>query len=119
MTQPEARRIPSRMRTTRRTPKQMSHRPGERSEEHTSELQSHVNLVCRLLLEKKNGYDRDDRQLPAGDGGHRPLARMAVARGAGLGLADARVARAAHASGAARRAQPCNTQRRGVTAGRN
>src|SRR4051812_49857867 len=24
------------------------------SEEHTSELQSHVNLVCRLLLEKKN-----------------------------------------------------------------
>src|SRR5690242_21442923 len=25
----------------------------ERSEEHTSELQSHVNLVCRLLLEKK------------------------------------------------------------------
>src|SRR5690242_21137273 len=27
-----------------------------RSEEHTSELQSHVNLVCRLLLEKKNTY---------------------------------------------------------------
>src|SRR5690242_21342059 len=26
---------------------------GIRSEEHTSELQSHVNLVCRLLLEKK------------------------------------------------------------------
>src|SRR5690242_21029255 len=26
---------------------------GLRSEEHTSELQSHVNLVCRLLLEKK------------------------------------------------------------------
>src|SRR5690242_20869151 len=26
---------------------------GKRSEEHTSELQSHVNLVCRLLLEKK------------------------------------------------------------------
>src|SRR6202041_4165603 len=25
-----------------------------RSEEHTSELQSHVNIVCRLLLEKKN-----------------------------------------------------------------
>src|SRR5690242_21344347 len=24
-----------------------------RSEEHTSELQSHVNIVCRLLLEKK------------------------------------------------------------------
>src|SRR5260370_1547367 len=26
---------------------------GARSEEHTSELQSHLNLVCRLLLEKK------------------------------------------------------------------
>src|SRR5207237_8092329 len=25
----------------------------QRSEEHTSELQSHLNLVCRLLLEKK------------------------------------------------------------------
>src|SRR2546430_7545274 len=33
------------------------HLPGEqshRSEEHTSELQSQSNLVCRLLLEKKN-----------------------------------------------------------------
>src|SRR5690242_21856838 len=28
-------------------------RERNRSEEHTSELQSHVNLVCRLLLEKK------------------------------------------------------------------
>src|SRR5260370_18047248 len=28
-------------------------RLNERSEEHTSELQSHLNLVCRLLLEKK------------------------------------------------------------------
>src|SRR5207237_2240762 len=28
--------------------------PPARSEEHTSELQSHLNLVCRLLLEKKN-----------------------------------------------------------------
>src|SRR5260370_28252683 len=27
--------------------------PRIRSEEHTSELQSHLNLVCRLLLEKK------------------------------------------------------------------
>src|SRR5688572_32458679 len=27
-----------------------------RSEEHTSELQSQSNLVCRLLLEKKKGY---------------------------------------------------------------
>src|SRR5260370_26542228 len=30
-----------------------------RSEEHTSELQSHLNLVCRLLLEKKK-TNRDD-----------------------------------------------------------
>src|SRR2546430_8889943 len=29
----------------------------ERSEEHTSELQSQSNLVCRLLLEKKKQYD--------------------------------------------------------------
>src|SRR5438477_6521485 len=29
-----------------------------RSEEHTSELQSHVNLVCRLLLEKKKEKQR-------------------------------------------------------------
>src|SRR4051812_49761902 len=28
-------------------------KPTVRSEEHTSELQSHVNIVCRLLLEKK------------------------------------------------------------------
>src|SRR6266571_8055363 len=34
------------------SPRTDAHRP--RSEEHTSELQSHVNLVCRLLLEKKN-----------------------------------------------------------------
>src|SRR5260370_7142900 len=35
----------------------VSHAPSRatttRSEEHTSELQSHLNLVCRLLLEKK------------------------------------------------------------------
>src|SRR5260370_29009886 len=28
----------------------------ERSEEHTSELQSHLNIVCRLLLEKKKHH---------------------------------------------------------------
>src|SRR5256885_10950002 len=32
------------------------HSPALRSEEHTSELQSPCNLVCRLLLEKKNDY---------------------------------------------------------------
>src|SRR2546430_7943023 len=30
----------------------------DRSEEHTSELQSQSNLVCRLLLEKKKKYHR-------------------------------------------------------------
>src|SRR5260370_3475305 len=30
--------------------------PVSRSEEHTSELQSHLNLVCRLLLEKKKKH---------------------------------------------------------------
>src|SRR5260370_19312554 len=30
-----------------------------RSEEHTSELQSHLNLVCRLLLEKKKKRDKN------------------------------------------------------------
>src|SRR5260370_24418837 len=33
--------------------------PG-RSEEHTSELQSHLNLVCRLLLEKKKRTNSAD-----------------------------------------------------------
>src|SRR5574337_129562 len=37
-----------------------------RSEEHTSELQSPLNLVCRLLLEKKKGLERHPvaHQLP-------------------------------------------------------
>src|SRR5260370_22898588 len=34
-----------------------------RSEEHTSELQSHLNLVCRLLLEKKNYMERKIRNM--------------------------------------------------------
>src|SRR5256885_4860021 len=38
-----------------------------RSEEHTSELQSPCNLVCRLLLEKKNRLDLAGRRL---DGEH-------------------------------------------------
>src|SRR5260370_566006 len=32
-----------------------------RSEEHTSELQSHLNLVCRLLLEKKKKKKMKER----------------------------------------------------------
>src|SRR2546422_3507227 len=34
--------------------------PGDRSEEHTSELQSRLHLVCRLLLEKKKDGSRSD-----------------------------------------------------------
>src|SRR4029434_174596 len=36
-----------------------------RSEEHTSELQSHLNLVCRLLLEKKNNCSVMSRSMCA------------------------------------------------------
>src|SRR5690606_40565029 len=39
--------------TTTRTSSRMSESRTPRSEEHTSELQSRENLVCRLLLEKK------------------------------------------------------------------
>src|SRR5260221_9157350 len=35
----------------------------ERSEEHTSELQSHSDLVCRLLLEKKKQEDSRDQHF--------------------------------------------------------
>src|SRR6516225_10056636 len=52
-----------------------------RSEEHTSELQSHVTLVCRLLLEKKKDVDVDDLVvrrivgLVAVEQGHHRLSR--------------------------------------------
>src|SRR5256886_11672783 len=42
--------VPERFRTHH-----SDYRNSFRSEEHTSELQSQSNLVCRLLLEKKNG----------------------------------------------------------------
>src|SRR5260370_5176427 len=35
-----------------------------RSEEHTSELQSHLNLVCRLLLEKKKKLESFTPDMP-------------------------------------------------------
>src|SRR5690242_21497936 len=55
-------RSPASMRSGEGRPPPQSQRadrragPGRRSEEHTSELQSHVNLVCRLLLEKKKDH---------------------------------------------------------------
>src|SRR5699024_12571169 len=44
---------------------------GKRSEEHTSELQSRFDLVCRLLLEKKNKANTR-RTNPADTVGHSP-----------------------------------------------
>src|SRR2546430_10641524 len=41
-------------------PLELAERLLQRSEEHTSELQSQSNLVCRLLLEKKNTQDTID-----------------------------------------------------------
>src|SRR5260370_5647186 len=46
--------------------------PVDRSEEHTSELQSHLNLVCRLLLEKKKYIAVMHTSM---DDGHRPTSR--------------------------------------------
>src|SRR5437667_9340089 len=46
-----------------------------RSEEHTSELQSHHDLVCRLLLEKKKIIEIRNRKTRSPD--TRPLARHA------------------------------------------
>src|SRR2546429_4440628 len=61
---------------------------GGRSEEHTSELQSRLHLVCRLLLEKKNVLvvldEEQHGQLQVARGIERlpelPLARRAVSR---------------------------------------
>src|SRR5256885_6089395 len=44
-----------------------------RSEEHTSELQSPCNLVCRLLLEKKKKERAEPRPAPPNHTGHPPL----------------------------------------------
>src|SRR5438105_12831995 len=66
---------PSAIRSTAGTmtapaPPVVERRAWTRSEEHTSELQSRVDLVCRLLLEKKNvatknWVERQMRWLPA------------------------------------------------------
>src|SRR5260221_9953513 len=57
-------------------------RPLNRSEEHTSELQSHSELVCRLLLEKKKKIpslqrhrQRKDEKEPQGSV-HRALLKL-------------------------------------------
>src|SRR2546427_4424026 len=56
---PSETRTPKTMRDRRSRPNR-SVPKGWRSEEHTSELQSQSNLVCRLLLEKK----KKQKQLP-------------------------------------------------------
>src|SRR5260370_9808727 len=50
---------------------------GTRSEEHTSELQSHLNLVCRLLLEKKKRSPQWAATKRGRPTTHRPAPRTA------------------------------------------
>src|SRR2546429_6535241 len=57
----------------------------DRSEEHTSELQSRLHLVCRLLLEKKKQIQLDRRHHdlaphPMRDAVHLSLPERAIAR---------------------------------------
>src|SRR5260370_28824119 len=61
---------------TRRRWIQYRKRAMTRSEEHTSELQSHLNLVCRLLLEKKN---KKHQATPTYTPHSRPLTSPATA----------------------------------------
>src|SRR5688572_32109952 len=49
---------------------QGGHHAEPRSEEHTSELQSQSNLVCRLLLEKKKNKNKQHQRLTAHDRPH-------------------------------------------------
>src|SRR5438093_6439549 len=51
-----------RARRQRPAPARRSAARGRRSEEHTSELQSLTNLVCRLLLEKKKKKNKNKMQ---------------------------------------------------------
>src|SRR6266571_2418451 len=51
-----------------------------RSEEHTSELQSHVNLVCRLLLEKKKRLATQSHLRISEKAADRPVGRETATR---------------------------------------
>src|SRR2546426_7298577 len=53
---------------------------GARSEEHTSELQSPCNLVCRLLLEKKKKAQTDEQQAEAMTGPQRVIMQAVGAK---------------------------------------
>src|SRR3989449_7429471 len=50
----------------------------QRSEEHTSELQSRLHLVCRLLLEKKKKMNIDGMNIISNDGSNKPKRNMKV-----------------------------------------
>src|SRR5256884_4581344 len=54
-----------------------------RSEEHTSELQSRLHLVCRLLLEKKTRRRRPGSSRPCRSCGPRPSTRRPTGAGPG------------------------------------
>src|SRR5260221_6937741 len=70
-TREAARPLPKAMANCRPAARQVKN---VRSEEHTSELQSHSDLVCRLLLEKKN----DHRHLSCGQHANRFTVRVAA-----------------------------------------
>src|SRR3989449_5086661 len=57
---PRTRPLPTREKS--RSSSAISTSSGPRSEEHTSELQSRLHLVCRLLLEKKKKYYRTEKR---------------------------------------------------------
>src|SRR2546429_2836590 len=52
----------------------------ERSEEHTSELQSRLHLVCRLLLEKKKNRHKEHRYQRCAEPLHVELWKHALAQ---------------------------------------
>src|SRR6266571_6960985 len=66
---PHQRRVPGRIRRRQQQ---------QRSEEHTSELQSHVNLVCRLLLEKKKKTYKQQTPIPSESNAKRPIKAIQI-----------------------------------------
>src|SRR5476649_811713 len=72
------------MRSSRRSlataPEMCARRSEGRSEEHTSELQSHSDLVCRLLLEKKKARAGDLFGIGRLTGGSNGVARLGAER---------------------------------------
>src|SRR5260370_10002622 len=66
--------VPTARASSRSTALRRHSRPITRSEEHTSELQSHLNLVCRLLLEKKkNKKSQETLRKPDDDPNNRKI----------------------------------------------